>query len=276
MPGIERLVGFSPESQEPFEGRYKIPWDDPEFSRRMLAEHLSQEHDLASRRADKIAAQCRWIHGALLAERPSRILDLGCGPGLYLRELAALGHECVGIDFSPASIEYAKGNLPAEVELKQEDLLTADFGEGFDLVLFLYGELNVFAEGECRDLLRKAASAVAAGGQFWLEAHTFEAVEEMGNAPPTWSRHESGLFSDRPYLCLVESRWCSRGENAAQQFFHVIDAATATTHTLTSTTKAWTIKEYERMLLQAGFRSAEITGGWPEAHPAFDTWRAVQ
>ena len=26
-----------------------IPWDDSDFSERMLAEHLSQEHDLASR-----------------------------------------------------------------------------------------------------------------------------------------------------------------------------------------------------------------------------------
>ena len=28
----------------------KIPWNDPEFSRRMLKEHLSQKHDAASRR----------------------------------------------------------------------------------------------------------------------------------------------------------------------------------------------------------------------------------
>ncbi len=31
-----------------FEGD-NISWDDPDFSERMLAEHLSQEHDLASR-----------------------------------------------------------------------------------------------------------------------------------------------------------------------------------------------------------------------------------
>jgi len=35
-------------------GAYKIPWDDPDFSRRMLAEHLSQEHDMASRRVEWI------------------------------------------------------------------------------------------------------------------------------------------------------------------------------------------------------------------------------
>jgi hypothetical protein len=31
-----------------------IPWDDPGFSDRMLAEHLSQDHDLASRKSETI------------------------------------------------------------------------------------------------------------------------------------------------------------------------------------------------------------------------------
>lgn len=35
MSDIDRIVEFSP--GPPFEGRYKIPRDDPEFSRRMLA-----------------------------------------------------------------------------------------------------------------------------------------------------------------------------------------------------------------------------------------------
>lgn len=53
---------------------YKIPWNDPEFSRRMLAEHLSQEHDMASRRRQSIERQAEWIHKRFLAvasERPS-------------------------------------------------------------------------------------------------------------------------------------------------------------------------------------------------------------
>ncbi len=31
-----------------------IPWNDPEFSERMLLEHLTQEHDLASRRLKRL------------------------------------------------------------------------------------------------------------------------------------------------------------------------------------------------------------------------------
>ena len=81
-----------------------IPWHDPGFSRRMLKEHLSQDHDAASRRFEKIDRHVNWIHHKVLSGRPTKILDLGCGPGLYASRLAKMGHECIGIDYSPASI----------------------------------------------------------------------------------------------------------------------------------------------------------------------------
>ena len=39
----------------------KIPWDEPAFSQRMLANHLSQDHDWASRRQEIIEQQVEWI-----------------------------------------------------------------------------------------------------------------------------------------------------------------------------------------------------------------------
>jgi 2-polyprenyl-3-methyl-5-hydroxy-6-metoxy-1,4-benzoquinol methylase len=80
----------------------KIPWNDPDFSKRMLYEHLSQKHGAASRRFDIIDKHVNWIHNQVLKGNPTRVLDLGCGPGLYTNRLARLGHSCVGIDFSPA------------------------------------------------------------------------------------------------------------------------------------------------------------------------------
>ena len=39
-----------------------IPWDEPGFSRRMLEEHLSQEHAAASRRFATIDQHVDFIH----------------------------------------------------------------------------------------------------------------------------------------------------------------------------------------------------------------------
>ena len=49
-----------------------IPWDHPDFSERMLEEHLSQDHDAASRRFEKIERHIAWIHHELLLGRPTR------------------------------------------------------------------------------------------------------------------------------------------------------------------------------------------------------------
>ena len=122
-----------------------IPWQDPAFSERMLVEHLSQQHDLASRRASSIDAHIHFIERQLRGLDNAHILDLGCGPGLYLHRLARLGHRGHGIDFSPAAIDYARG-VAAREELdchfEQADLRHANFGEGFDLVLLLYGQIK--------------------------------------------------------------------------------------------------------------------------------------
>ncbi len=66
-----------------------IPWNDPDFSRRMLAEHLSQEHNLASRRS-RYRPQVAVIHDCSWTE-PTRILELACGPGLYTSRLPGWG-----------------------------------------------------------------------------------------------------------------------------------------------------------------------------------------
>jgi SAM-dependent methyltransferase len=134
-------------SPEPWSEGDNIPWHEPGFSARMLKEHLSQAHDAASRRFEIIDRHVAWIHGQLLGGQPTRILDLGCGPGLYSGRLARLSHRCVGIDYSPASIAYATEQAEAEglaCTFVHEDIRTAEYGTGFGLAMLIYGELNIF------------------------------------------------------------------------------------------------------------------------------------
>ncbi len=114
----------------------------------MLKEHLSQEHDAASRRFEIIDGNVGWIHRQILAGKPSKILDLGCGPGLYCSRLAALGHRSWGVDFSPASIDFAKKDAEQKNQACQYtlgDIRQVDFGQGYDLVMLIFGEFNVIA-----------------------------------------------------------------------------------------------------------------------------------
>lgn len=233
----------------------KIPWSEPGFSSRMLREHLSQEHDAASRRFEVIDRHVAWIHEAILERRPGRILDLGCGPGLYTIRLAGLGHRCVGIDFSPASIRYARSEAEragASCEYHHRDLRDGDYGLDFDLALLTYGEFNTFPPEEAAPLLGRIHAALSADGRLLLEVPTFESLRRLGDRPPTWHAATSGLFSDDPYICLEESAWSESHRTSVERHL-AVDAATGEAMAFTSTLQAYTEKEYREVLASAGF-----------------------
>ena len=58
-------------------------WDDPHISKQMLAAHLDEGFDSATRKMDFVRESAGWIASLLPPERYRRLLDLGCGPGIY-------------------------------------------------------------------------------------------------------------------------------------------------------------------------------------------------
>jgi SAM-dependent methyltransferase len=232
----------------------KIPWNEPGFSRRMLDMHLSQDHDWASRRLSLVRQHVDWIECEFLTPS-SRILDLGCGPGLYTNCLAERGHECVGIDFSPASIEYARAEAAAKflsTTYQLADVRQADFGTDFDLAMMIFGEFNLFRPAEAESILASAFTALKQGGTLLIEPHTFEEVHRQGQAPAWWQSLESGLFAESPHLWLQENFW-HEDVSAATTRYLIIDTAAGAVRQHASTTQAYTNEQYEDMLLRAGF-----------------------
>lgn len=268
-PGTRRSGTLSTlverEPPEPWSPGSKLPWHEPDFSARMLREHLSQRHDRASRRLERIDRHVGWIHETVLRGRPGRVLDLGCGPGLYTSRLARRGHTCVGIDFAPASVAHARADaerqgLPCDYRL--QDVRAGDFGSGFDAVLLLFGELNTFPPSDVRGILASAHEALAPSGALVLEVHTDRCVRDLGIQLPTWLATRRGLFSDRPCLVLRECTWHAEARVAIERYF-VVDAETAGVVVYASTTQAFARSEYAALLRGAGF-------GRLDEHPSLD------
>ncbi len=243
------------ETPEPWSEGEKIPWNDPGFSERMLEYHLTQEHDLASRRFDIIDRHVDWIHNKL-GGIPSKILDLACGPGLYSSRLAKLGHCCRGIDFGPASIRYAREQAfkeGVEVDYVLEDIRTADYGDDNDLVLFIYGEFNVFKPADIKRVLRKAYDSLKEGGLFIAEPNRYETVKREGTSPDSWYSSQRGLFSPKPHLCLRENFWDQDRHVATTRYF-IVDAETSDVTLHASSMVAYTREYLEQVLREAGFK----------------------
>jgi SAM-dependent methyltransferase len=250
------IVNRSPEPAPWSEGD-NIPWHDPAFSRRMLKEHLSQEHDAASRRFEIIDHHVDWIHHHLLSGHPVKILDLGCGPGLYSSRLARLGHDCFGIDYGPASIAHAKEEAKRDnlrCTYLHQDIRLAEYGTGFDLVMLIFGEFNVFRPTEAARILEKAHRALADNGILLLEPHTFSVIERLGSRRPFWYSAQSELFSDRPHLYLEESFW-DASSNVVTIRYYIVDAATGKVTRCAQSLQAYTDQQYHSVLRENGFQA---------------------
>ncbi|MBT3283539.1 class I SAM-dependent methyltransferase [Candidatus Bathyarchaeota archaeon] len=243
---------------EPWAEGEKIPWDEPGFSGRMLKYHLSQDHDMASRRFKIIDMHVSFIDG--LVEGPRKVLDLACGPGLYASRFTSLGYKVRGIDFGPASIEYARGQAEKsgqEIDYVLEDMRTADYGEGYGLVLFVFGEFNVFRRGDIAAVLRKAYDSLAEGGVFVTEPHTFDAVKAIGEAPKSWYSGEGELFMEGPHLALMECFWNEEQRVAINRYI-ILDAETSEVTLHSSTMPAYTNDEYVKLFKEAGFSEVDF------------------
>ncbi len=264
-----------PWREDPWNGRYKIPWDEPEFSRRILQEHLSQGHDLASRRTEWIDRQVAWIHANVLEEVPSRVLDLGCGPGFYAHRLAALGHECHGLDFGPASIEYAKEYAPkdARCTFVLGDVRETPLGRDYDLAMVLFGEINVFSPAECRALLAKARDSLVAGGRLLVELQKADVVRDVGHAADYAYETESGLFCDTPHHCRTENHWLE-DHDVALQVFRVTERGSGAQREYRSTTQAWPADRFRGLLTDVGFPQTFRHADWPVPHDSLELWSA--
>ena len=261
---------------EPWAVADGLPWSDPTFSRRMLREHLTQDHDRASRRLDTIDRHVAWLHEEILGGAPSRVLDLGCGPGLYTSRLASLGHECVGIDFAPAAIAHARAEARRSASscvYREQDLRDGSFGQGFDLAIMIFAQLNIFSRPVGLGVVEEIARALAPGGTIVLELHPESYVKEVGERGMLWFDARAGLFSDAPHVCLYESVWDDATKTAAERYL-VIHPTGEEVDRYDNTLQAYTDEEYRRLVTEAGFgeprRHASLEGDQDE-----DDWLFV-
>ena len=251
---ISDLIARSP-IPVPWEEGDNIPWNDPAFSERMLEEHLTQDHDAASRRMEVIEEHVHWIHDCVLANHPGKILDLGCGPGLYATRMTQFGHTVTGIDFSPASIRYARGQAEKDgltITYIESDIRQADYGRAYDLAMLIYGEFNVFKPADADLILEKMHAALKPGGRLLLEPQELPAIQRAKSEPPIWRSYRKGLFSDRPHLFLHENFYDGRSQTVTTRYW-IVDAETAEVTRYAQTAQGYSDADLEELLQRHGF-----------------------
>ncbi|WP_262406189.1 bifunctional 2-polyprenyl-6-hydroxyphenol methylase/3-demethylubiquinol 3-O-methyltransferase UbiG [Protaetiibacter sp. SSC-01] len=155
------------------------------------------------------ASDPRWNHnlhyqGVILDALPASArsaLDVGCGDGLLVRELAARVARVVGIDLDGPSLARARDELAgidaARVELVRDDVMTHPFEPAsFDVV----ASVATLHHLDARAGLIRMRELLAPGGLLGIVG--LAAVASPADA----ARSLAGALANRPYQLLTRRR----------------------------------------------------------------------
>ncbi|MEW4455326.1 methyltransferase domain-containing protein [Bremerella sp. JC817] len=135
-----------------------------------------QYWDLSFR--DETPTECDFFEAAFerFGDGPiRRVLDLGCGGGRNVIEMAARGFDMVGLDNNETSLKYLKKRLnrrSLEAEVMMADMINFEVEEPLDAALCTFNTFrHLISEKEALHHLRSVTSALRPGGLYILGFH---------------------------------------------------------------------------------------------------------
>jgi SAM-dependent methyltransferase len=146
-------------------------------------------------------------HAAQRRGRPiRRALEIGCGPGRVLRELAALGLDAIGLDREPALLECA-ARRARECGLT----VTTQLGDMRDFVLDapvdfaicpLNGVCDLTGDGDLVRHFTAVAANLSPGGIYAIEMSFGPVEKQFLGAPAPWRRSQGDLSVEADWRLL--------------------------------------------------------------------------
>ncbi len=179
-------------------------WDDEHISIGMLEAHLNPEWDAATRKISFVNASVDWIEQLASSNQYKKLLDMGCGPGIYAEKLCQKGYQVTGIDLSTRSIDYAKEHAVKEgldICYLNENYLNLNYEEEYDVIILIYCDFGVLSDEDRAVVLKNVYRALKKGGKFFVDVFTPKQYEDRQESN-SWQVAESGFWSPQPHLAL--------------------------------------------------------------------------
>ncbi len=200
----KQLLDYMKNKPKEYEADSEMLWNDEHISKGMLEAHLNPDIDAASRKHEFINDSVKWISSLCFAKESKRLLDLGCGPGLYAEKFDDIGFTVTGIDFSKRSIEYAKKSAILKckkIEYIYQNYLDITYENQFDVVTLIYCDFGVLKPIDREHLLLKIRRALKPDGKLILDVFTMDNYSNFTEGKKIYYE-ESGYWSMTPYICI--------------------------------------------------------------------------
>jgi 2-polyprenyl-3-methyl-5-hydroxy-6-metoxy-1,4-benzoquinol methylase len=183
-------------------------WTDEHTSAQMLSFHLNETIDVSSRNAEFINRSVEWIASKFNIGKEFKIVDFGCGPGLYAALLAKHGANVTGIDFSGRSIEYAKDVAAREqlnISYVEQNYLDFETQDRFDLVLMIMCDLCALSPIQRKEILSKFHRILKPGGSVLLDVYSLAAFDQKEEVATYEVNVLNGFWSPNKYYGFLNT-----------------------------------------------------------------------
>ena len=182
-------------------------WTDPHLAEQMLRFHLDPETPLASRAPAEIDEAVAWLN-ELVGLAGKRVVDLGCGPGLYASRFCKQGAVATGMDWSKSSLAHARAQAAREGQ--QIDYLLADYTrdplpQSTDLFTLIYCDFCALSPSQRHRLLKKIRAALSSGGLLAMDVHGTPYFDSFQEKTLIERRLMGGFWSANDYVGVKQS-----------------------------------------------------------------------
>ncbi|ASS62439.1 MULTISPECIES: class I SAM-dependent methyltransferase [Bacillus] len=204
MTTIKKLLGLA-KNPEPFEEGTQEVWLDPDRAELVLKSHFDENIPGGSKGSSFVDETVDFITKIAPVECNNKIIDLGCGPGLYSQNLALKGYNVTGVDYNKKSIDYAiseadKMNL--QIDYKIEDITNLEIESEFDVALLIYQIYGVFSPTNRRKILNNIYRGLKPGGLVLLDVLSEKSYEKFEENLMWFLSKKDSLISDKEHLTL--------------------------------------------------------------------------
>jgi len=183
-------------------------WTDDHTSKQMLTFHLNEEIDVSSRNAAFIDRSVEWIASQLNVGAGTKIVDFGCGPGLYATRLAQRQADVTGIDFSKRSVQYAQEVATREglsIHYINQNYLEFETDDRFHLVLMIMCDFCALSPSQRKKILSKFHTILEPDGSALLDVYSLTAFGQRQEAATYEANLLNGFWSPNRYYGFLNT-----------------------------------------------------------------------
>lgn len=221
----------------------------------------------------------------LIGHQPKKILEVACGGGRILSQLAKVGHEMIGFDYDEAMLAWCQKKIENfhNATCFQKDALKSDWGDGYDVVI-LAGNLllnlitNDAYVASQELLIKKASKALKAGGYLYLDFDCYDRDETdyVPNQERIIFEGQDTAGTKGKYIAISGTYDAAKKIEVSSRRYEITDLQGHTeTHTLEVKKYFPSLEEVLGWLEHEGFDVVNLYGDFNKSPISSDSYKAI-